>query len=714
MKIKHPFSLSLGYLLALLLLISGCQTLSPAQDAATGDTPSPMPLPTLSAQAITPETVGRLTAVARWGDGRAFDVVGDPNGRYLGVITTIGLYVYDMADWTVVDFLPASEPIRSAAFTPDGRYLAVAGWQNNQVMIWEIGSDQPPVALAGNGEPVSQITFTATGQLLSNTVSQITGQDWQDVAAPASLIAAPANGRLGRMSWSAGGDFIAAPVQTQSGDEVIVQATDGRQPPPALRSQEGMTLENGRLSPDGTYYVAMATDRTLQRENALFIWQTAVPGVLAQIPVGQFTAETNWAIGADGRTLAAATPSGQIEIIQLDNGQTIAALPIAGAVTNPAQLKLLFNGQHLIVALPNGSLNIWNAAGTEPATFLADSRVPLTALQFLREKEQFATIDENGLVEIRQLPDGRLLHSLSAHAMGDITDVAFAPDGTAVAASLASGGVQIWGLDGRLQQTIEKPAGKVDSVAYSPDGRFLASGLGERIGPSAFDDTVNIWQMPEGALHRSIGGEKEDAPGCSFFRNSLAFSADGRWLASASHDFTVGLWQVSDGALVHNFPPHTDAVLDVALSPDGQYLASASEDATIRLWRLADFQLARELTGSVGGFWTISFSPDGRFLAGGDMLGRLYLWDVASGKMLRTFEGEKYKQSDLAFSADGRLLAAGANGNAIQLWQVDTGQIVGTLAGHSGVVQRLAFSRDGLSLVSSGQDNALRLWQLQP
>ena len=737
---KRPFPSALLNVLALLLLvlITACQGISPAQDAATGDDPTPMPPPTLSAQAvapetstnqpndgsetrpstlpvgpISPETAGRLTAVNRFGDDQATEVVVDPSGRYLGVITTIGLYVYDKADWSLIDFLPIDEPIHSAAFTQDARHLAVADWGSSQIALWEFGSDQPPSSLDGNGEPGAQVVFTPAGLLVSSTASQIVNQDWQNAAAPVSLIAAPDNGRLGRASWSANGEIIAVPVQTQSGYEIMVLPTDGSQPMPALRSLAGMVVEHGRLSPDGAYYAAIVTDPTLQRDNALLIWQIDTPDARYQVPVGQFVAETNWGFATDSRSLAVTTLAEQIEIIQLDSGQSTAALPIARAVASATELKIIFDGQHIVVALADGSLNVWKATEMGLDRFLVDSRVPLTDLQFLTEQDQFITTDQSGLVETRRLPDGRLLQAISNHVASDITDAVFAPDSATVAVSLAGGGIQIWNMGGELQRTITGPAGKVDAVAYSPDGRFLASGLGERIGPTAFDDTVDIWQMPEGGLHTSLGGEKEDAPGCSFFRNSLAFSSDGQYLASASHDFTVGLWQVSDGALVHNFPAHTDSVLDVALSPDGQYLASASEDATIRLWRLSDFQLVHELTGSVGGFWTISFSPDGRFLAGGDMLGRIYLWDMASGELLRVFEGEKYKQSDLAFSADGRLLAAGANGEAIQLWQVDTGQMVGTLDGHSGIVRRVAFSPDGLSLISVGQDNVLRLWQVQ-
>ena len=697
----------------MLIIFSSCQPLSPAQDAATGDTPQPTRLPALSDAAITPENAGQLTAVARWGEGKAFDVVADPAGRYLGVVTTVGLAVYDAATWQPVDFIEPTEPIRSAAFSPDGRFLAIAGWQNNQISLWEVGSDQPPTALSG-GESILQITFTADGQLISSAAHQVASHAWQSAAAPVNLIAAPANGRLGRMAWTPNGEFIAVPLQTQTGSEVAVRPTAaGGESPSVLRSETGMTLENGRLSADGAYYAAITTDRTMQRDNTLSIWQTAVPDVLYQRPVGRFVAEDNWAMGSDGRFLAVTTPTGEIDIVQLDGGQTIATIPAAANLDDASHLKLLLAGANLVVAWPDGRLALWDVTQNEPTQASAGNGVPLIALRLLPDNAHFAAVDQNGLVEIRQLPDGRLLQSLAAHTLDDITDVTFAPDGATTAVSFASGLVQIWGLHGTPQQTLGQPSGKVDSVAFSPDGRFLAAGAGQRTGPIAFDDTVNVWQVADGALHVAVGGEKEDVPGCSFFRNNLVFSADGQLVAAASHDFTVGLWRVDDGSPVYTFPPHDDAVLDVDLSPDGRFLASASEDATIRVYRLSDDALVHQLTGSVGGFWTVSFSPDGRYLAAGDMLGKIYLWETASGSLVRTFTGEMNKQSDLVFSPDGRLLAAGANGTDVQLWQVDNGQVVATLSGHVGVVQHLAFSPDGQSLISGGQDNALRLWQLR-
>ncbi|MBK8985481.1 MAG: hypothetical protein IPM39_05265 [Chloroflexi bacterium] len=708
MRIKRPFPLHRAlFLLLTLFLFNGCQELSPIQDAVTGDVPHPT-------QAITPATVEQLTAAAVWGEGRAFDVVLDPSGQQLGVLTTVGLYVYNTADWRVTDFLPTAELVRSAVFAPDGRSLAVAGWQSSQISLWPLGGSPQALPANDRNEPIYQITFTPDGQLVSGSAAQVVGYMEPD-ASPTVLAAAPVNGRLGRISW-AGADadwLLAVPVHTAEQSAVEIWPLLAAAPLVTLLSESGMALENGRLAADGVYYAAIVTDRTLQRDNALFIWQTAVPNVTYRRAVGGFITEDNWAMSPDGRLLAVTNQSGQVEIVQLDSGQTIASLALSVVPEDAAGLKVLFDGQTLIVAGPDGELRLWDASQNTAATAVA-AGAPLNALRLNPAAGQFVTIGQNGLVEIRQLPDGRLVHSLAAHTQSAITDVAFAPDGLSLAASLSSGGVQIWDMAGGLRQTLGQTDGKVDSVAFSPDGRFLASGLGERIGPFAFDDTVTLWQMPEGVWRRSFAGEKEDVPACSFFRNSLAFSADGQFIASASHDFTVGLWQMSDGSLVHAFPPHNDAVLEVALSPDGRFLASASEDATIRVYQLSDYALVHQLTGSVGGFWSLDFSPDGRYLAAGDMLGNIYLWEAADGRLVRTFEGQKHKQSDLAFSPDGRLLAAGANGNEVQLWQVDNGRILASLPGHTGVVQRLAFAPDGQTLVTSGQDNALRLWQIHP
>jgi WD40 repeat protein len=249
----------------------------------------------------------------------------------------------------------------------------------------------------------------------------------------------------------------------------------------------------------------------------------------------------------------------------------------------------------------------------------------------------------------------------------------------------------------------------VYSVAFSPDGRLLASG--------SADKTIKLWDVATGREVRTLTGHIDDV-------NSVAFSPDGRLLASGSADKTIKLWDVASGREVRTLFGHTGDVNSVAFSPDGRLLASGSDDWTIKLWDVATGSLVRTLTGHTWAVDSVAFSPDGRLLASGSCgryesgrgcsQGEIKLWEVATGREVRTLTGHTDWVRSVAFSPDGRLLASGSRDATIKLWDVASGREVRTLSGHTYRVNSVAFSPDGRLLASGsdGFDDALKLWDV--
>jgi WD40 repeat protein len=185
-----------------------------------------------------------------------------------------------------------------------------------------------------------------------------------------------------------------------------------------------------------------------------------------------------------------------------------------------------------------------------------------------------------------------------------------------------------------------------------------------------------------GCAHRGAGADPGGAYGPV---SSVAFSPDGRLLASGSDDQTVILWDVRTGERVRTLTGHTGPVRSVAFSPDGRLLASGSEDQTVILWDVGTGERVRTLTGHTGPVRSVAFSPDGRLLASGS-------WDqdgdpvgcAHRGAGADPGTGHTDAVRSVAFSPDGRLLASGSEDQTVILWDVRTGERVRTLDGAYG------------------------------
>ncbi|MDB9539894.1 30S ribosomal protein S6 [Anabaenopsis arnoldii] len=191
---------------------------------------------------------------------------------------------------------------------------------------------------------------------------------------------------------------------------------------------------------------------------------------------------------------------------------------------------------------------------------------------------------------------------------------------------------------------------------------------------------------------------------------SVAFSPDGRTLASASWR-TIQLWDVATQEEIATLTRHSYGVLSVAFSPDGRTLASGSDDGTIKLWDVATQGSIATLTGHSGSVRSVAFSPDGRTLASGSRDETIKLWDVATQGSIATLTGHSNWVRSVAFSPDGRTLASGSDDETIKLWDVATQGSIATLTGHSYGVWSVAFSPDGRTLASGSEDSTIKIWR---
>jgi RNA polymerase sigma factor (sigma-70 family) len=296
---------------------------------------------------------------------------------------------------------------------------------------------------------------------------------------------------------------------------------------------------------------------------------------------------------------------------------------------------------------------------------------------------------------------------LSALAGQSVLSLAFAPDGQTLV--LASGDrraseTRLWDTaTGQEHRRITGHAGGFDLAAYTPDGRYLvlASTEGRKVllADGGTGSPIRTYQPP--------GWEGR----------AIALAPSGQALAFAGHQEGGGglagprLLDLATGRGLRKFVGHEQSVWALAFTPDGKTLASASYDQTVRLWEVATGREKGKFRTGPGWPQGLAFDPDGKVLAAVRRDSAIQLWDVATGRALLRREGHEGDVSGVAFAPDGRTLATCSfSDHSVRLWDAVTGEPRHVLRGHESYVRSVAFLPDGKTLLSGGGDGTVRLW----
>ncbi|HPB30397.1 MAG TPA: NB-ARC domain-containing protein, partial [Candidatus Sumerlaeota bacterium] len=288
-----------------------------------------------------------------------------------------------------------------------------------------------------------------------------------------------------------------------------------------------------------------------------------------------------------------------------------------------------------------------------------------------------------------------------------INSVAYSPDGKRIISGSRDKTLRVWDASSGLELLrIEGRTQEINSVAFSPDGRRVVSG--------SKDETLRVWDVKNGDENLVLRGHESRV-------NSVAFSPDGCRITSGSGDFegednAVRVWDAKSGSEIAVLCGHGEQVCCVSFNPDGERIVSASVDGTIRIWNVVAGVEDLRLEGHQGAVTCASFSPDGSRVvsSGGFKDHTLRIWDASSGGELIKIKGHSDEVNSVAFSPDGCRIVSASKDKTVRVWDAASGKELYRHEGHTDTVLCAVFSPDGSRIVSGSGDGTIRMWEGAP
>lgn len=532
-----------------------------------------------------------------------------------------------------------------------------------------------------HGEEVTNVAYSPDGTVLASTGDDATVKLWRTSDGQLLRTMPYTRGSRSSLAFSPSGQTIAV----AAGAVTLFNMSDG---------SSSRILPNSILAyfvdfhPDGRHLVLASDDHVL-------FYDLVTPGIQWSVPCPAVAMDM--ALSVDGARLAVAFRDKVIRVYRVDDGERL--LTLAGGTTPMLSVAYSHDGS-LIAGGSEGQerkIRLWRATDGELLRSWYGPGSAVLDLAFSPDDTVLATGMRYGSVAMWDIETWTLRECQGPHGIFD--SVSFSPDGTTIAAADSKyHTANIWRVDdGSSVWILGASSNPVAAIAYSPDGRWVASG--------ATDGSIVLRKGNDGAIEREFG-----TPGTTL--NALLFLPDSLRLMSACDNGHVQIWNAEKARVVKDWQVSRQGINSISLSGDGSRLATGADNGVVKLWRMPEG--VRIWSGRDNDRVTsvVAVSPDGQWVASGGADGFLRIWRASDGGLYKKIT---YRLnpiiSALTFSSDGRVLAMGNTLGEIYVYAVPEFRFLKYLYGNSvDCVTSLTFNRSATTLVSSNKNAIIHVW----
>ncbi|QFT30560.1 translocation protein TolB [Labrenzia sp. THAF82] len=533
------------------------------------------------------------------------------------------------------------------AWSPDGTRVATAPW-GPFITIRNVDTGEASAVLFGHKGEVIDLAWSPDGAYLATAAESDPARLWD--ARTGSLIVEFDGGLPddSAVAWSPNGSKVAA---TMAGGVALWSVTEniGEFFPATYSTAQALAW-----SPSGKHLALASTD-----------YATSDPGFDILVFDPETGEQTNVLKGFDDTILSLAWAQ---------------------------------NGEFLAGGSQDRTARVWNIVTGELVLEIADFEDDAErGIAWSPDSQKIAFVLGTNDVRVVDVPSGKTAAELACGSPDYVcVNVAWSPDGGAIAAAGDDGGLRLWETEsfGQTYSRVDEN-NWIGALEWSPDGGRLAAGYS--------DDALRIWDRKSQETTLTVRGQAKPV-------DRVAWSPVSSRAAMALEDGRIIVWDETSGKLVDELTGHEAEIRVLAWSPDGSLLVSADREEVNIVWDMATGRKLVALNGHTNDILTLSWSPDSTQIATGSWDETARVWDARTGSQVWLLEGHQDTVRSVAWSPDGARIATGGDDSLVRVFDARTGAEISQSAIHEDSVENLAWSPEGDLLASASEDGTVRIW----